>query len=84
MRKSDKQLEAHYKQVANNIEYLRIIHDTPPERCGLAMGKSRSAYYRKMKNPGNFEICEIEGLARLWNVPARKIMYGCLSEEVSA
>lgn len=84
MRKSDKQLREGFDMIRCNIAFLQEQHKTNTERCAVACGISKVTFCRRLQKPEEFTIREIEGLARLWNVPARKIMYGRLAEEVSA
>lgn len=84
MRKSEKQLSEGYALIRCNIAFLQEQHKTNAERCATACGMSKVTFCRRLQKPEEFTISEIEGLARLWNVPARKIMYGRLSEEVGA
>lgn len=84
MRKSDKQLRDGYALIRCNIAFLQEQHKTNTERCAIACGVSKVTFCRRLQNPEEFTVGELEGLARLWNVPARKIMYGRLAEEVGA
>lgn len=80
MRKSQKQLEETYRRIALNIQYLQIERGTPPSRCALACGISVPTWRRRLKNPQEFTVGELESLASLWNTSVTKIQHGQLTE----
>ena len=76
MRQTTKQKAEQCNKLAFNIEVLRIMRGTTPERCATAMGVSVSTFYRKRSNPQDFTFGDLQALANLWNTTVPHLLEG--------
>lgn len=57
-----------------NIKYLMEIYHTSTEQAAEAMGVSISSFYKKIKNPENIKIGELQKIAEAWGTTAEKML----------
>ena len=57
-----------------NIKYLMEIYQTSTEQAAEAMGVSISSFYKKIKNPENIKIGELQKIAEAWGTTAENML----------
>lgn len=67
-----------------NIHYFRNLYGMSYDSLATAIGRKRTTLFRRLRNPDEFTLKELRGMAELFCVPLEKLIKVSVVEGISA